>query len=130
MIYREQSVRERYVNPAYGVGSKRRIRPGIFVILSLGVSLALCMAYIIYSNGRAQSEPIASVERSLRILAPPATMLPSLPPVAIQPSPFHHSDVAVTVVPQSRAGNAFLGGRGPAVLREEARESVSPVEGF
>ena len=130
MIYREQSARERYVSPAYGVVSTQRTRPGFFVILSLGVCLALCIAYIVYSNSGAQSAPIASVERSLRILAPPVVTLPPLPPVAREPSPFHHADTAVTVVPQSRAGNAFLGGQGPALLREETRESVSPVEGF
>ena len=130
MIYREQSAPERYVSPAYGTVSRRRTRPGLFVIVSLGVSLALCIAYIVYSNGRAQSAPIASVERSLRILTAPAETLPPLPPVAIHPPPFRHSAPAVTVVPQSRAGNAFLGGQGPALLRQETRESVSPVEGF
>lgn len=130
MIYREQCALERNVNPTYGVVKQRRTRPGPFVILSLGIGLALCIVYTVYSNGRAQSAPIASVERSLRVLAAPAATLPPLPPVAIPPPLFHHSDPAITVVPQSRAGNAFLGGQGPALLRQEARESAPPVEGF
>jgi hypothetical protein len=130
VIYREQGACERYLGLGYSKVSKRQSRPGPFVIFSLGVSLALCIAYIVQTNSRAQSIHVASIERSLRILAPPVATVPSPPPRVVQLSPFHQPETAVTVVPQSRAGNAFLGGKGPALLREETRAAVVSVAGF
>ena len=119
MTYREQSDVALYEERYHDVVLQQRSTFGFWIVLSLGLTLMLVIAYLIYITTLAPAATVASVERSLHVLTTPVpTPFLSLPALTKSPNVKRHSR-AVTVIPQSRAANALLGGQGPALLSEE-----------
>jgi hypothetical protein len=98
---------------------------GPWVALGLGIVLVGFLAYLIYSNVIVSVPPSASLERSLRVVTEPTPTTIALR--ARRPSPHQPEpgSAAITVVPQSRAINALLGGQGPALPPEHLVESTT-----
>lgn len=126
MTYREQSDVELYEERYHDVVLLRRSTFGLWVVLSLGATLVVIVSYLIYTTLLAPGVSAPSIERSLHILATPVpARILSLPALSSAPDTQHRGR-AMTVIPQSRAANALLGGRGPALLPEEAWTTPSP----
>jgi hypothetical protein len=118
VTYREQFDANVYEERYHDVALQQHSALGLWVVLSLGATLIVVVSYLIYVNLLAPSTSALSVERSLHILvtSTPAR-IHSLP----TPSRLTHvkrQGKPMTIIPQSRAANALLGGQGPALLSD------------
>jgi hypothetical protein len=116
VTYRERCDTDLYSEHPGNIVLSRHSVIGPWLVMGLGVTLALFLFYLIYSNLLLTTLEPSSPERSLRMLAESAS--------ATTISFADHRDLlhqhqwgpATTSVPRSRATNALLGGEGPALL--------------
>jgi len=116
VIYREQFAPEFYAERHGSVLLKQHSRLGFWATIGLGTTLTLFIAYLIYVNVIVQPASVLSLERSLRVMAAPIQPIPPPLTSSNRSAHSHRHGKAITVIPQSRAANAFLGGQGPALL--------------
>ena len=110
MTYRETGGPTPYEKQLRDIVLSRRSALGPWLVTGLGITLALFLSYLVYANVLTPVAPVASPERSLRLLtnATPAAATPQLAPTSPLPAPIWGP--AMTSVPQSRATDALLGG--------------------
>ena len=103
---------ERYQN----IALKQPTILGPWFVMSLWTVLVLFLLYVVYSHWLVSIRPGFSPKHVLR-LPIDTTIGPHTPAdERDNPQQLHHSGVAGTTVPHSRADNALLGGQGPALL--------------
>jgi hypothetical protein len=115
VIYREKYEANPYEERYCNIVLRRQSTYGPWFVIGLGTMLVLFVAYLIYSNVLSPLSTTFAPERSLWMIAKPAgTFTSEIHPLTedniLKPG------VAVTIVPHSRATNAFLGGQGPAAI--------------
>jgi hypothetical protein len=103
---------------------KRPSTVGPWVALGLGIILLAFLGSLVYMNFLLPSSTPVSSERALRPAA--AFAAPGSPPKRIGQRALERRKPAMTVVPQGRAPNAFLGGQGPALPPEQGTPVSSP----
>ena len=116
MIYRERYNTDLYEEHLRDIDLRRHSAIGPWLVMGLGVMLALFLSYLVYSNVLRPSQVVPSPERSLRMITDiaPATTVTASDDPSFSLRPSWRPDV--TSVPQSRATNALVGGEGPALL--------------
>jgi hypothetical protein len=116
VTYRERCDADLYSEHPGNIVLSRHSTIGPWLVMGLGVTLALFLSYLVCSNLLLTTLEPPSPERSLRIIAEsaPATTVS----LADHGDLFHQYQwgPATTSVPRSRATNALLGGEGPALL--------------
>lgn len=116
MTYREQFGSDFYEERYHDVVLKQRSMLGFWVVMSLGAMLVVFGAYLVYVNMIAPATSLPSLESSLHVIAAPVPASTFSLSALNNPPNFNRRDLAITVIPQSRAANALLGGQGPALL--------------
>jgi hypothetical protein len=115
VIYRERYEADPYEERYRNIVIRQQSPYGHWFVLGLGTTLALFIAYLIYSNVLSPPATLHSPERSLWVIAKPAgSFSPEMQ--AFEEDSILKPGAAVTIVPHSRATNALLGGQGPAAL--------------
>lgn len=102
---------------------KQPSRGGPWVALGLSITLVAFLGYIVSVNLLRPPSPPISHERALHFeaaLASPVSRLKHPTPRTLE-----RRMPAITVVPQGRAPNAFLGGQGPALPPEPVMPDMS-----
>ena len=116
MIYRETGNTALCEESIRDIVLSRRSVLGPWLVMGLGVILALLLSYLVYANLLTPAVPSPSPERSLRLLTKSAPTAPPPQFERVYPRPSFIWGPAVTSVPQSRAADALLGGDGPALF--------------
>jgi hypothetical protein len=115
VIYRERYEVEHFEERYRNIVLRQQSVFGPWFVMGLGAMLALFVLYLICSNILLPPSTLSSPERSLRVIAlPTGTSSSALHP--FEEEAIQQVGPAVTVVPHSRAANAFLGGHGPAAV--------------
>ncbi|MGQ4809523.1 hypothetical protein NKDENANG_02940 [Candidatus Entotheonellaceae bacterium PAL068K] len=116
MVYREMDDTALYEESIRDIVLSRRSVLGPWLVMGLGVVLALLLSYLLYANLLTPAALSSSSEQSLRQLTKfvPTAPLPQFERVYPRPAPIWGP--AVTSIPQSRAADALLGGDGPALF--------------
>ena len=98
---------------------------GPWVALGLGVTLLVFLSSLVYMNLLLPAASSASPERALYSEA--AFAAPGASPKRASQRSLERRKSALTVVPQGRALNAFLGGQGPALPPEYGVPAGTPL---
>ena len=98
---------------------------GPWVALGLGVTLLAFLGSLVYMNLLLPSPASVSPERARRPEA--EFILPGSYPKRTSQRSLEQRKPAITVVPQGRAPNAFLGGQGPALPPERGVQADTPL---
>jgi hypothetical protein len=115
VIYRERYEVDPYEERYQNIVLRQQSMFGPWCVVSLGIIVALFVAYLIYSNVLLSPTMIPSPERSLRVITKPTGLsAPQLP--ALEGEDILKFGVSVTIVPYSRATSALTGGHGPAAF--------------
>lgn len=116
MTYREQFDADMYEERYHDLALQQRSVLGLWVVLGLSATLLVVITYLISVNLLMPSASATSVERSLHSLDTSA--LGHRLPLPSSPANIKRQSRTMTMIPQSRAANALLGGHGPALLSD------------
>jgi hypothetical protein len=116
VTYREQFDADVYEERYHDMALQQQSALGLWVVLGLGATLIVVILYLIYVNLLTPSASAISVERSLHSLGAPAPGYRL--PLPSRPTNIKRQSRTMTIIPQSRAANALLGGQGPALLSD------------